>query len=161
VDWLLKWRAEFPAIKSLNFLQDYPCHKHQPLTTVDWAGDKIQTRGRWYSMKSNLPNFEKAYVPKEKLDNYLLSETHAVGRTKARYFQSIGYTAENADDLADALVMIAKSEGVCQKLTSEFGTKYVIDGELVTPVGSKVQIGTVWVIDSQDARPRFVTAYPA
>jgi hypothetical protein len=57
--------------------------------------------------------------------------------------------------------MIARSEGVCQEMASDFGTKYVIDGELFTPVGSAVQIRTVWVIDSQDARPRFVTAYPA
>jgi hypothetical protein len=111
-------------------------------------------------MKTNFPNCEKAYVPKEKLSNYLLSETHAVGREKARYFRSIGYTAENVDDLADALVMIARSEDVCQEIASDFGTKYVIDGELVTPNGTAVQMRTVWVIDSQDARPRFVTAYP-
>ncbi|MBL7179966.1 MAG: hypothetical protein ISS65_07115 [Desulfobacterales bacterium] len=122
---------------------------------------KFNLEVRWYPMKTNLPNCEKAYVPKEKLGNYLLSETHAVGRAKARYFRSIGYTAENADDLADALVMIASSEGVCQEILSDFGTKYVIDGELVTPIGTAVQIRTVWVIDSRDARPRFVTAYPA
>lgn len=112
-------------------------------------------------MKTHLPNCEMAYVPKEKISNYLLSETHAVGRAKAIYFRSIGYTAESADDLADALVMIAGSESVCQEIASDFGTKYVIDGELVTPIGTTVKIRTVWVIDSQDARPRFVTAYPA
>jgi len=112
-------------------------------------------------MKTNLPNCEKAYVPKEKLSNYILSETHAVGKAKARYFRSLGYTAENADDLADELVMIARSECVCQEITSDFGTKYVIDGVLVTPIGTSVKLRTVWVIELQDARPRFVTAYPA
>ncbi len=111
-------------------------------------------------MKTNLPNREKAYVPKEKLRSYLLSETHAVGRAKARYFRSIGYTAEKAEELAEALVMIARSECINQEITSDFGTKYVIDGELATPVGTLVQVRTIWVIDSQDARPRFVTAYP-
>ena len=112
-------------------------------------------------MRTNLPNCEKAYVPKEKLSKYLLSETHAVGRTKARYFRSIGYTAENADDLADALAMIAKSNKPRQEIASDFGTKYVIVGELDSPIGTTVQICTVWVIDPQDANPRFVTAYPA
>jgi hypothetical protein len=121
---------------------------------------KFNLEVRWYSMRTHLPNCEKAYVPKEKLSNYLLSETHAVGRAKARYFRSIGYTAENADDLADSLVMIARSEGVFQEIASDFGTKYVIDGELVTPMGTSVQLRTVWVIDPQDACPRFVTAYP-
>ena len=82
-------------------------------------------------MNTNLPNCERAYVPKEKLSNYLLSETHAIGRAKARYFRSIGYTTENADDLSDAFVMIARSEGVRQEIVSDFGTKYVIDGVFV------------------------------
>jgi len=88
-------------------------------------------------MKMNLPNYEKAYVPKQKLSNYLLSETHAVGKAKARYFRPLGYTEENADQLADALLMIAKPEGVSQELTSRYGTKYIIDGELVTPIGTR------------------------
>ena len=112
-------------------------------------------------MQMDLPNREEAYVPKEKLGNYLLSETHLVGRAKARYFRSIGYTTENAEDLADALVMIARTESVRQEIASDSGTKYVIDGELVTPIGTMVHICTVWVIDLQDGRPRFVTAYPA
>jgi hypothetical protein len=112
-------------------------------------------------MKTNLPNRGKAYVPKEKLNNYLLSETHAIGRAKARYFRSIGYTADNADDLANALLMIGRSGNVCQEIASDFGTKYIIDGELPTPIGTTIQIRTVWVIDLNDDRPRFVTAYPA
>jgi hypothetical protein len=112
-------------------------------------------------MKMNLPHYEKAYVPRQKLSNYLLSETHAVGKAKARYFQSLGYKEENADQLADALLMIAKSEGVTQEVASRYGTKYIIDGELVTPIGSRVQLRTVWVVEEHDERPRFVTAYPA
>ena len=112
-------------------------------------------------MRSNLPNYEKAYVPKQKLRNYLLSETHAVGKIKARYFRSLGYTEENADLLSDAFLMIAKSEGVSQEITSRYGNKYIIEGELVTPIGTRVRIRTVWVLESLDERPRFVTAYPA
>jgi hypothetical protein len=112
-------------------------------------------------MRSNLPNYEKAYVPKQKLSNYLLSETHAVGKVKARYFRSLGYTEENEDLLADGFLMIAKSEGVSQEITSRYGNKYIIEGELVTPIGTRVRIRTVWVLESHDERPRFVTAYPA
>jgi len=39
-----------------------------------------------------MPNYEKAYVPKHKLSNYLLSGTHAVGKAKARYSRSPGDT---------------------------------------------------------------------
>ena len=108
----------------------------------------------------NLPNSEKAYVPKEKLSNYLLSETHAVGKAKAKYFRSVGYNEENVDQLADALLIMAKSERVSQVVTSLYGTKYIIDGEIVTPIGSKLRLRSVWVVESHDERPRFVTAYP-
>ena len=109
----------------------------------------------------NLPNSEKAYVPTQKLSNYLLSETHAVGKAKSRYFRSLGYTEENADQLADALLIIAKSEVVRQEVASHYGTKYIIDGEHVAPIGTTVWLRTVWVVEPHDERPRFVTAYPA
>ncbi len=108
-----------------------------------------------------LPNYERAYIPEPKLTKYLLSETHAVGRAKAKYFQSLGYTEANADQLADALLIIAKSEKVRQEVTSHYGTKYVVEGKLVTPRGTTVRIRTVWVVESHDKRPRSVTAYPA
>lgn len=73
----------------------------------------------------NLPNCEKAYVAKQKLSNYLLSETHAIGKAKARYFRSLCYTAENAEHLADALIMIAKSGELYQEVASHYGTKYM------------------------------------
>jgi len=109
----------------------------------------------------SLPNYEKAYVPTQKLRDYLLSETHAVGRAKAKYFRSLGYTEKDADQLAGDLLKIAQSEGVRQEVASDYGTKYVIDGDLVTPVGTTVRLRTVWVVELYDERPRFVTAYPA
>jgi len=107
-----------------------------------------------------LPNREQAYIPEPKLSKYVLSETHAVGKAKAKYFRSLGYTEANANELADALLMIAKSEGVSKKVTTPYGTKYIVEGELVTPSGTTARIRTVWVVEPHDKRPRFVTAYP-
>ena len=72
-----------------------------------------------------LPNCEQAYIPKPKLTKYLLSETHAVGKAKGKYFRSLGYTEANADQLAKALLIIAKSEGVGQEVATSYGTKYM------------------------------------
>jgi hypothetical protein len=38
-----------------------------------------------------LPNAENAYVPLSKITRYLLSETHSVGRAKARFFRALGF----------------------------------------------------------------------
>jgi len=112
-------------------------------------------------MKMMLPYCEQAHIPEPKLTNYLLSETHAVGKAKAKFFRSLGYTEANAYQLANALLMIAKSEEVSQKITTIYGTKYIVEGEVVTPRGNTSRIRTVWVVEPYDQRPRFVTAYPA
>jgi hypothetical protein len=114
-----------------------------------------------FFIKMMLPNYEQAYIPKLKLTKYLLSDTHAVGKTKAKYFHSLGYNEANADKLADVLLTIAKGETVSQKITTPYGTKYIVEGEVVTPSGGTSRILTVWVVETHDERPRFVTAYPA
>lgn len=52
-----------------------------------------------------LPNSEQAYVPPEKLTGYLLFETHAVGKEKARFFRAYGFTKENAHLLEQGLMV--------------------------------------------------------
>ena len=107
-----------------------------------------------------LPNCEQAYVPEPKLKEYLLSDAHAVGRAKAKYFRLLGYTKANTDELANALLLIAKSNEITQEISTPYGVKYSIEGEIATPIGAAVRIITVWVIELSDERPRFVTAYP-
>jgi len=107
-----------------------------------------------------LPNYENAYVPEHKLTEYLLSETHAIGKAKAKYFRSLGYTETNFDLLEHDLLLIAKSFEITQQFEISFGLKYTIKGQLTTPNGSVARIITVWVVEPQDNRPRFVTAYP-
>ncbi len=107
-----------------------------------------------------LPNLENAYIPSPKLCAYLLSKTHSVGRWKARFFRAIGFDETNVDVLEQRLITIAHSEDVKDVVLSAHGTKYVIEGSLPTPAGSLVQVRTVWIIDTGQDRPRFVTAYP-
>lgn len=108
-----------------------------------------------------LQNKENAYIPTAKLLNYLLSETHPIGKSKARYLRSMGFNETNVNLLKERLIAIAKSENVKETISSSHGVKYVIDGLLQTPVGISTQIRTIWVIEKGQERPRFVTAYPA
>ena len=57
--------------------------------------------------------------------------------------------------------MIAKSEKVNREIVSPYGTKYLIDGDIATPIGITARLRTVWVVEPHNKRPRFVTAYPA
>jgi len=107
-----------------------------------------------------LPNGENAYIPSLKLKAYLLSETHSVGRSKAKFLRSIGFNEFNVDLLKQGLLAIAHSEDVKDTISSLHGVKYIIEGSLQTPVGGYIKMRTVWIINKGQERPRFVTAYP-
>lgn len=108
-----------------------------------------------------LPNGARAVVPPSKLNDYLLSEAHPAGRSKARFFRGVGFTATNADRLARELLAIARMADVVASASSPHGVKYVVDGALATPLAGIVRLRTVWITEAEEDRPRFVTAYPA
>lgn len=107
-----------------------------------------------------LPYKEKAHIPREKLINYLLSETHAVGRSKAKFFRGFGFDETNVRQLERALLAIAQQERVIEINASVHGAKYVIDGLIRTPEGAAVRVRTVWIVETGQDAPRFVTAHP-
>jgi len=107
-----------------------------------------------------LPNRDKAHIPPSKLVNYLLSETHSVGKSKAKFFRAFGFNETNVALLEHSLLHIAQTETVADVVQSPYGKKYILDGLLETPSGTFVGVRTVWMVQTGDARPRFVTAYP-
>ncbi len=107
-----------------------------------------------------LPNRTGAYVPPEKITDYLLSETHAVGKSKARYFRSFGFGHDTASQLRQGLLTIAKSREVVRAEKSLHGTKFIVDGELKTPKGVMIRVRTIWIVEKDMDSPRFITAYP-
>lgn len=108
-----------------------------------------------------VPNWENAYISPLKLEGYLLAETHAEGRSKAKFFRALGFDETNVEQLAEGLKNILHVEDVVEVTSSPYGTKYVIDGILSTPSGNIVEVRTIWIIDMGSDRPRFVTSYPA
>ena len=106
-----------------------------------------------------LPNHQNARIAPEKIREYLLSDSHPIGREKAVVFRSLGYTSENwqtlLEDLRNLLIFGA------EKLeTSDFGTKYAVRGAIHGPSGRIEDIVSIWIIRKAEDFPRFVTAYP-
>jgi hypothetical protein len=108
-----------------------------------------------------LPNGEKACVPQAKLSGYLLSETHPVGKSKARVFRSLGFHDDNLDALTNELLSLAQKGEVVVAEPSLYGIKYVVEGMINTPSGRAVRMRSVWLIEKNDLAPRLITAYPA
>lgn len=107
-----------------------------------------------------LLNAEAAQVDQDKLRRYLLSETHPIGRWKAKFFRDIGFSETNIAVLERSLIEMAKTEEIAETATTLHGTKYVIEGLIAAPSGKRVKLRTVWIVDKGQDRPRFVTAYP-
>lgn len=107
-----------------------------------------------------LPNGSKAIIPKEKLLDYVLSEIHATGKFKAKFFRKLGFDETNVRIFEKVLRKLAKSQEVTDVVSSEFGTKYIVDGEIDTPSGKVVNVRTIWIIEKGQNRPRFITVYP-
>jgi hypothetical protein len=108
-----------------------------------------------------LPNGLQAYIPSEKLSAYLLSETHAVGKAKATFFRALGFNETNLPLLEHGLLALAHNAPVQDVVPSPHGVKYIIEGVLEAPSGASPRIRTVWILETGEINPRFVTAYPA
>lgn len=107
-----------------------------------------------------LPFRKNAYIPREKLTHYILSETHAGGKLKAELFRKVGFTKTNASLLEKLLLNIAHTQEVKDIVESIHGIKYVIDGDIKTPRSKILKVRTVWILEPNKNTPRFVTTYP-
>jgi hypothetical protein len=107
-----------------------------------------------------LPAADQAYIPPDKLTGYLLSLSHPVGSAKAGFFRGLGYNADNADRLAEALLHIARTQEARATIETEYSVKYVLAGDLTAPSGRVIGVQTIWIIETGQTAPRFVTAYP-
>jgi hypothetical protein len=108
-----------------------------------------------------IPNSEKALIPEDKITGYLLSLSHPVARAKARFFRAHGYSDGSAAVLAEDLCRIAAMGQVVEQENTPYGRKYVVEGSILTPRGTTIEVRTVWFAQREGGPPRFVTAYPS
>ncbi|MGH7407449.1 MAG: DUF6883 domain-containing protein [Candidatus Methylomirabilales bacterium] len=107
-----------------------------------------------------VPNADDARVNREKLNAYLLFETPPVGRSKAKFFRSVGFDESNMAVLEQALIALVKNHDVLETAPSPYGMTYVVEGSIRAPSGNLTTLRTVWIVEKGQTFPRFVTAYP-
>src|SRR4051794_39366453 len=110
---------------------------------------------------SRLPNAHLAVIDESKITEYLLSDSHPTGRSKAAYFRQFGFQASSWRILRDALVGHLETSEITSVVKSEFGTKYIVEGVLCTPDCREPRIIVVWFVATGTIVPKLVTAYPA
>lgn len=99
-------------------------------------------------------------MDERKVRDYLLSPSHPVGRFKARYFGSIGFSPEAWSVFVEALQRLA-AEGDAEVVEqSEYGQKYLVRGRIGGSGARQAEVDSVWIIRAGDDTPRLVTVYP-
>src|SRR3970282_1961534 len=107
-----------------------------------------------------LPAAERAVIAPAKIRDYLLSTSHPVGRFKAPFFASLGYTSANWRRLEEDLLSLAVSCDAELGEDSPYRQKYEVRGILNGPSGRSAGMLTVWIILFGGNVPEFVTAFP-
>jgi hypothetical protein len=107
-----------------------------------------------------LPFLDRALIAPARMRDYLLNPEHPVGRAKARFFTSLGFTREGWAELHAALLGHAALGETQAVIPTPFGQKYLIGDTIEGPIGTKAGVVAVWILGEPADGPRFVTAYP-
>lgn len=107
-----------------------------------------------------LPNANLASISESKIVDYLLSDKHRVGKNKAAFFKSFGFSHERWHELKDALFLHVQKNSLAEMEQTLYGMRYIVDGDLQAPDGSFLRIRSVWFVHTGEIVPKFITAHP-
>ena len=110
--------------------------------------------------RMKLPNAQSATVPERKVTQYLLNPAHPAGGSKAGFFLRFGFSVGEWQKLAAALLRHARESEVVETEQTPHGRRYVVEGHLLAPDGTNLNVRTAWYINPGSDTPRFVTAHP-
>jgi hypothetical protein len=106
-----------------------------------------------------LPRADRVQIDMRKVNDYLLSAMHPVGRFKARVFRALGFEQATVSAFVAEVRRIAAEGEVAEVEDFEFGRKYTVPGELKGPRGA-ARVVTVWMQEAGREDVRLVTVRP-
>ena len=104
-----------------------------------------------------LPNYEKAVIPRSKLEDYALNPAHKDGQHKARLFKSIlGFEKADWQKLEKVILdELPYHEAVFSRV-DKWGEFYSVSLMVVGPNGKTAVVQTIWKIETGKDYPSFV-----
>ena len=105
-----------------------------------------------------LTNYEKAIIPRSKLEDYALNPAHKDGRHKARLFKSIlGFEKADWQKLEKIILNeLPYYEAVFSRV-DKWGKFYSVSLLVVGANGKTAVVQTIWKIETGTDYPSFVT----
>lgn len=105
-----------------------------------------------------LPNYEKAVIPRSKLEDYALNPAHTDGRHKARLFKSIlGFERTDWQKLEKTILdELPYYEAVFSR-EDKWGKFYSVSLPITGLNGNIALVQTIWKVETGKDYPSFVT----
>ncbi|MEJ7823651.1 MAG: DUF6883 domain-containing protein [Chitinophagaceae bacterium] len=108
-----------------------------------------------------MPNNEQSIVVDKKITEYLLSDSHEIGKHKANFFKRFGFDISDIETFKHSLIQHSVEREIEQTKNTEYGNKYELKCEFQTPDERNPCIVTVWIIENGKQKPTLITAYRA
>jgi hypothetical protein len=105
-----------------------------------------------------IPGGDAAIVDLHKLTGYCLNPEHPRGKHKARVFATLGFTADNADQLRAALLIAAAKGDAEPALSDQFGDRYMLEFEIEGPQANGV-VRSTWIVRRGESAPRLTSCF--
>jgi hypothetical protein len=105
-----------------------------------------------------MPHGDAAIVDRLKLTGYCLNPEHPRGKHKAQVFATLGFTAENAEELRAALLRAAASGDAQPAASEQYGDRYVLQFEIEGPQAAGIVTST-WIVRRGESSPRLTSCF--
>jgi hypothetical protein len=109
---------------------------------------------------TRLPHLDRAVVPEAKIVNLSVERQPLQRSRESTLPQGFGFRAQDWLVLREAIIAHARSNDITASRRTHFGTRYEIDGPLLTPEGRTPIVRVVWFVEPQENVPRLVTLVP-
>lgn len=108
-----------------------------------------------------LPNYERAEVPRSKIEGYALNPANDEGKHKARVFESaLGFDQSNWEQFKQRILDGLPYHEARPGQTSPWGDSYVVDLPIEGPNGNTIEVRTVWLVRAGTDFPSLITVIP-
>ena len=101
---------------------------------------------------------DDSIIPLEKLTRYLL--VAKVRNDKSKYLAHAGFRQENPEALMQAIRYLTGTVEAEQEKTTEYGTFYLVKGDLIGVNGVRISVITIWLERKADGKFQFITLVP-
>lgn len=88
-----------------------------------------------------LPNCTEAIVPNRKLTGYLLDHAHPQNKGKAAFYEIVGFTKENPDDLRMALLSHVLANEVAKIINTDLAFGMLLKAGCNVQMANNIQFG--------------------